>query len=143
MLLSDGAAEYNWRRMTGHRVQLRLTEEAMDRAQRVAAANGIRRISKLCERLLDLEGDRLGIDRGAPGLEVESNEEEEHRIQIRVPEGLWASVQPMVIAKGFKTISEMCREWLTRELRQFETEGGGAERGKSKKKRKKNSARRK
>jgi hypothetical protein len=63
--------------MTGHRVQLRLSDEEMDRAERIAAANGIRRISKLCERLLDLEGDRLGIERGATDPSVVADEGDE------------------------------------------------------------------
>lgn len=143
-LLGDGPAEYRRSRMSGHRVQLRLSDEAMKRAELIAAANGIKRISKLCERLLDLEGDRLGIPRGVAGAgaATEKDGDEEHRIQIRAPKGLWSSIGPMVRAKGFKTISEMCREWLTRELRKFVSEGGSV-RAKVTKKRKKSAARRK
>ncbi len=129
--------------MTGHRVQLRLSDEEMDRAERIAAANGIRRISKLCERLLDLEGDRLGIERGATDPSVVADEgDEERRIQIRASGELWSRIKPMVAARGFDTISEMCREWLTRELRQYESEVEAVARRRTKKKKKVSAARR-
>lgn len=103
-----------------HRVQIRMDEATWDRAQRAAAANGIVRLSKLYEHLLERECARLGIGQQERAAEAVDAEDAEHRLQVRVKHGLWARAKAMAAAQGFDALSDVCRNLLEAAVVEFE-----------------------
>lgn len=118
-----------------HRIQIRLDDEGYAKARRAAIANGLRHASALCEMLLEKEYERLGFDKEiTPAAEVD--EEVEHRMNVRVNDALWVRAQERAASLGLKTVADLGRLLLERDLAAWSRElsEGGTRKRKGKRK---------
>lgn len=118
-----------------HRIQVRLDDERYEKVRRATAANGLARASALCEMLLEQEYARLGFDRAKAGASVVADDEVERRMNVRVKEPLWVRGRERAAALGLKTLSDLCRVLLEKDLESWERElsrSGGRKKAKGK-----------
>lgn len=121
-----------------HRIQIRLDDERYAKARRAATANGLVHASALCEMLLEREYERLGFDKQKIAPPAEVDDEVEHRMNVRVNDALWVRAQERAAALGLKTVADLGRLLLERDLAAWSrelSEGGARKKSKGKRKR--------